>query len=112
MSCNLSGGEFRYSKQYGGSSFPNILGKIALALNLTTLPDHQCLQILGSMTVSILMIKWAQWNAHPFQYSFLRQWHLENIDQINLITSYNHQSLYWWMNKEHLRHCHTLLQFS
>lgn len=82
--------------------------RICLALSSSHLQALQCLRVIGTMVSTIPMVKWAQWRMRPFQKGFLLQWSGDKSQRI-CISQTMRGSLLWWLQKENLRRCHSIL---
>lgn len=82
--------------------------RIHPALSTPHLHALQCLRIIGTMVAAIPMVRWAQWRMRPFQKGFLHQWKGSKTQLIRITASMRH-SLLWWLQRENLSNCHSIL---
>ncbi|XP_068118214.1 polycystin-1-like [Hyperolius riggenbachi] len=86
-----------------------ILRRVNSVKIMDSLSARQCLALLGTLTATIPMVKWAKWNIREFQTGFLHQWQGENYFQrIQMVPTMIHQ-LKWWTNVANLRNHHNII---
>lgn len=82
-----------------------LIQKVKEAIPASCLPARAYLSLLGSLSATIPMVRWAQWNTRPLQASFLRQWDGWSMSQLIRIPEEARLSLRWWTHPDNLSRC-------
>lgn len=82
-----------------------LIQKVKDVVPASYLPARAYLSLLGSLSATIPMVRWAQWNTRPLQASFLCQWDGWSMSQSIRISEEARLSLRWWIHPGNLSRC-------